>query len=164
MTGFDAILILMAVAILLYEVRLDAGLGLLDAVATLFAAHGSRLAAPLVTEVLRWKPFPGTELSPLAQGITFLVLWVAALAVARLLHRQTRWSMDQWDPAFGLVFGLIIALTAGHITTAVVGSHEMMVHRKLPGYFANSLLGEELRSFPTYHYVVDTLRAAQTSR
>src|SRR5688572_12016772 len=82
MTLFDGLLIILAVGLVIFELRHDAGRALLDAVGTLVSAHLSRLLAPALTDALHWKPFPGTETSPLAQGLLFLGLWLAFLGLS----------------------------------------------------------------------------------
>src|SRR5687768_7676421 len=147
MTWFDMLLFLAVAALVLLEVRQEAGRALLDTLATLAAIHLAGRHAPAVTGALGWAPLPGTEVSPLAYGLCFGVLWAGGLAVAFYLHRHTRWSMDHFDPVFGLAFGLLIAVTVGHVTTDVTARMAIMKHGALPGYLQESCFADELRSF-----------------
>ena len=164
MSWFDVLVCLLVAAVVALEMRQDAGRSVLDTVAAIAAVQVSgHFGAPL-TAHLGWKPFPGTHVSPLAQGLLFLVLWAVGLGLSLYVHRQTRWSMDQFDPVFGLVFGLVIAGAAGHVLCEVTMQAAVMDYGKLPGYLRNSCFAEELRSFQSYHYVLDTFSAAQDSR
>jgi hypothetical protein len=161
MTWFDGLLLLAVAAVVLFEARQEAGRGLLDAVATLAAVAISRVLAVPVTSALHWKPMPGTEVSPGAQGLCFVAAWGVCLLVSYYLHRQTRWSMDHFDLAFGVVFGLLMAVAAGHVLTDVGARMAIMKHGHLPEYYSNSYLADEFRSFRSYHYVINTFEAAQ---
>ncbi len=161
MSLLDVALVLAALVIVLLHMRQDTGRSLLNAVAVIAAAAFCPVPAAALTRAARLMPFPGSEVAPAARAICFLALCVTLLLGAMLLHRHTRWTMDQWDPMFGVVFGLLIATTTGHIVTDVIGSTELMRNGRLPGYFAHSLLGEELRSFKTYRLVLSTFKQAQ---
>src|SRR5437879_4457610 len=101
MSWFDALLLLILGAIFLHEIRQEAGRGLMDALATLIAAHGAAPAAAWLTAALGWKALPGTDSAPLLYGLAFLGLWAGGLAVSFYAHRHTRWSMDNFDLLFG---------------------------------------------------------------
>jgi hypothetical protein len=164
MTWFDVLVLLGVVVLVLFEAQQEAGRGLLDAVATVVAVHLGKVFAPALTEALHWKPLPGTEASPLAQGVCFVGFWIVGLLVSGFVHRQTRWSMDNFDLFFGVAFGLMIAIAVGHVTTDVTARTAIMKHGTLPAYMQNSFMADELRSFRSYHYVLDTFQNAQDGR
>src|SRR5687767_3291811 len=128
MTWFDVLVLLGVVVLVLFEAQQEAGRGLLDAVATVAAVHLGKLFAPALTSALHWKPLPGTEASPLAQGLCFLGFWAVGLCLSTVVHRQTRWSMDNFDLFFGVAFGLMIAIAVGHVTTDVTARQAIMKH------------------------------------
>jgi hypothetical protein len=156
MTWFDVVILIGVVAILLLEMRHEAGRSMLDAVAALLALNVSAHATPALTEAFGWKPLEGTSASPGAFALCFAVLLAAGLLISTVLHRRTRWSMEHYDVAFSTVFGLVVAVTLGHVVTDVTARQALMRHGKLPSYIQGSLVAEELRSFRTYHYVVNT--------
>jgi hypothetical protein len=72
--------------------------------------------------------------------------------------------MDNFDLAFGVAFGLMIAVAAGHVLTDCSARMAIMKQGRLPDYYANSYLADELRSFRSYHYVINTFEEAQRGR
>jgi hypothetical protein len=164
MTWFDALVIAAVVVIVLFEMKQETGRGILDTCATLAAAQFCGAVAPGVTAALGWKPLPGTEVAPLAQGLCFLGLWIAFLLLSRTVHRQTRWTMDHFDPFFGVAFALVIAATAGHVAAGVAVDHAKLKHGQLPEYLSNSAFADELRSFKSYHYVISVFHGYQEGR
>jgi len=161
MNWFDGLVLLLVLAFLTWEARQEAGRALLDTLALVLAlqlAHG--YCGPL-TRALQWQPAPGTETSPLAYGLLFAGLWGASLLLARALHGRTRWSMDHFDPLFGLAFGIVIALGAGHVLTDLLAQTALLNHGTLPPYLQESAFAPELRDFRTYHYVLNTFHGYQ---
>ncbi len=164
MTWFDGLILLVGLAVVAWEVRQEAGRSLLDTIAVLGAAHCSSQYGPAVTRMLHWKPLPGTETSPGAQILCFFAVLALGLWIGRTVHCQLRWSMDQFDWMFGMAFAVVITVTAGHLLTDVVARQAILANGALPEYFDSSLLAEELRSFRSYHYVLETFHNAQGSR
>jgi uncharacterized membrane protein required for colicin V production len=161
MTWFDALVLLIVVGVVLFEARQEAGQGLLDTVATLGAVQISLLYSAPFTAWLGWKPMPEAEVSPGAQLLLFGLCWSVGLLLSRLLHRQTRWSMDHFDLVFGMAFGLMIAVAAGHVVTDSAARMAIMDRGAPPHYMRDSYLVDELRSFRSYHYVLNVFHAAQ---
>ncbi len=164
MTWFDSLIILVSIGIVLYEARQEAGRGLLDAVMTMAAVHFSAELAPAVTLWMQWKPLPGSDSAPLAMLACFLVLWLGGLLISRTLHRQFRWSMDQFDFLFGAVFGMVIAVSLGHVITDMTARFALASTGELPHFVQNSLLADELRNFRSYHYVLAVFHNYQDGR
>jgi hypothetical protein len=156
MTWFDLLILALVVLVIVLEARREAGHSMLDAVAGLAALNFAGLVAAPVTAWLNWKPFPGTEVSPGAFGVSFLVLLLLGLLAASLVHRRTRWSMEHYDLAFSMVFGLVVAVTAGHVLADVTARNGVLRGGEMPAYIQDSVVAEELRSFHTYHYVINT--------
>ena len=161
MTWFDLVILLLAVGLLIRGIRQEAGRGLMDAIATLVAVHFSRLAATGLTHSLGWRAVPGLDCSPLLLALCFAAFWGAGLGLSRLLHSQTRWSMDNFDFLFGIIFGLVVAFSVGHVATEVAEGFATRPDGTLPEYMQNSCLADELRSFHTYHYVINVFHAYQ---
>jgi hypothetical protein len=164
MTWFDGIILLLVLGLVILEARREAGRSLLDAVATLAALHFTHHLAPVLTTNLGWKPLAGTDSAPGAMALAFGLLWAFGLAVAWVLHQRTRWTMEQYDIAFSLAFGLIVAIGAGHMVTEVTARTALARSGEVPPYIRRSLVAEELRSFHTYHYVIDTLGGVRNHR
>ena len=161
MTWIDVLVLVMIVGLIVFEARQETGRALLDTVATIVAVQLSTLYAPMATQWLKWKPLGGTGVSPAAQGLCFLVAWGLGLLLSRWLHSQTRWSMDNFDLVFGTAFGIMIAIAAGHVTTDVGARMAIQKHGHLPSHYANSYMAGELRSFRSYHYVINTFQTYQ---
>jgi hypothetical protein len=164
MTGFDLLLVVLVLAVVAYESRMETGRSLLDTMAVLVALQFSRGFAVHLTPLLGAKPLLGTEFSPLALAFSFGILLVAGLLASKYLHRNVRWSMDQFDLIFGVALGLVLAIALGHGVTDVVAHFAIQKYGYLPAYFHNSLVADELRTFHTYHYVVDVFHGVQSGR
>lgn len=164
MSWFDALMLVIVAALFLFEMKQEAGRGLLDAVGTLAAVQLAALYAPWLTDMMNMKPLPGTAASPLAQGLLFVGFWALALGLSTVLHRQTRWSMDQFDVCFGVLFGLLVAVSVGHVVTDVAARVALMENGALPGYLQQSCFVGELRTFKSYHYVLDVFHSYQYQR
>ncbi len=159
MTWYDGLVLVLFLGLVAWETRQEAGRALLDTVATLAALHMTTEYAPHATALLRLQPLAGTQMAPGAQALCFLGFWSLGLLVSAQLHRLTRWSMDNFDPVFGMVFGLVVAIGVGHAFTDITARMMIQRHNHLPAYMRESLLSEEFRSLRTYHYV---LNACQT--
>jgi uncharacterized membrane protein required for colicin V production len=160
-TWFDALVALLVVAFFVFEMRQEAGRALMDTVATLAALHLAREYAPLLTAALGAAPLPGSQTSPALYGACFGLFWVIGLAVSYQLHCLTRWSFDHVDPVFGALFGIVVGVSVGHVFTDVTARLAVMHYGFLPDYMQNSWVGAELRSFRSYHYVLDVFHAHQ---
>lgn len=161
MTWVDGLVVALVVAIVLFEVRQEAGRGLFDAVATVAAGLLSRPLGAWVTAWQHMQPMAGTDLSPAAQGVCFLGLWIVGLGLSLFLHRQVRWTMDQFDPMCGFVFALLITVAAGHVLTAVAAEQSLLKSGSMPEVMRRSCLAEELRSFRTYNNVLSVFHGYQ---
>jgi len=162
MTWFDGVILLVVVGLVILEARREAGRSLLDAVATLAALHFAQHLAPSLTANFGWRPLEGTTSAPGALAVAFGALWVIGLLVAFVLHSRTRWTMEQYDIAFSLAFGLVVAVGTGHMVTEVAARRGVEKTGQVPPYIRHSLVAEELRSFHSYHYVIDTLSGPGT--
>lgn len=157
MSWFDALILVLLVGVLLFEVRQEAGRALLDAAAALVALWASLSIAPAVTQHLKWRPAPEAAISPGAFALTFAVMLALCLLVSLAIHQRTRWSLEHYDLPFAAIFGLVLAVTLGHVVTDVTAQQALLNEGRVPPYLRQSVLAEELRSFHTYHYVVGTL-------
>src|SRR5262249_26026424 len=164
MSWFDAIVVAAVVGLVVFETRQETGRGLLDTVATLAAAHFSFILAPGATEALGWKPLPGTGISPLAHGILFLGMWGVSLVASRAVHRHTRWTMDHFDPLFGVAFSLVIAATAVDVLAGVTAEQAVLKHGHIPEYLRQSVFADELHRFRSYHYVLSVFHGCQNGQ
>jgi hypothetical protein len=164
MTWFDGFLLLLVIGVVMFEARQESGRGLLDAVATLAAVHFSGQFAPMLTLAMKWKPFPGTEVSPLAQLACFAGFLTVGLFASRTLHKQLRWSMDQFDLVFGVAFGLVVAVSLGHVFTDFAARMAILKYGGVPDCLRNSMLADELRSFRSYNYVLSVFHSYQDGR
>ena len=164
MTWFDGVLLAIAAGVILVQARGEAGQGLLDAVATLCAVHFSPAWGSALTASTGWRPLPGTELSPVAHALSFAVLLALGLCLSRAVHRQTRWSMDQYDLLFSLGFGALMAVVIGHVVTDVTARMALLHGGAVPDYLHGSMVAEELRSFRTYQYVINICGGAHRGR
>lgn len=163
MTWFDGIILLLVVAISVYELRQEAGRALLDTFGTLLAIHVTDLYSPTVGSMLHWKAPHGMESSPQAYLLLFIPAFLLALTLSFLVHRHLRWSLDQYDPVFGLALGVCAAIALTHVVSDMAVRSALVANPKLPDYLASSLFAEELRSFSTYHRVVAVLMQARTA-
>lgn len=162
MTWFDALILALLVGVLLFEVRQEVGRSLLDAVALLVAFFAAAAVAPAMTAHLHWQPVRGTEVSPGAFALCFAGIALVCLLASWLAHHRTRWSLEHYDLPFSAVFGLVVAVTLGHVVTDVTAEQGLLQSGKVPHYIQGSVVASELRTFRTYHYVVNTFEEMQT--
>ena len=163
MTWFDGLILLIVAAVCIYELRQEAGRSLLDAMGTLLAVHVTDLYSPHLGAALHWKAPHGMESSPQAYLLLFVPMFLLALTLSFLAHRNLRWSLDQYDPVFGMALGLCAAIALAHVASDMAMRSALVANPKLPQYLANSLFAEELRTFPTYHRVMAVLMQARTA-
>jgi hypothetical protein len=161
MSGLDVTLLLLIAGLVIWEIRQEAGRSLLDVTVTALVLHLTHIYAAPLTASLGWDALPGGNISPLATALLFGTLWPLGLAVSWYFHRQTRWSMDHFDGAFGFVFGLAMAVMVGHVVTDVAADMAIIKHGRLPDAVAKSAIVDELRSFRTYHELVNALRTTE---
>jgi hypothetical protein len=159
-TWYDVMLLLPIAALVVFELRQEAGRGLLDATVTVAAVQLAGLYAGMVTGLLGWPPTDEGP-APGAYALCFMAFWGGGMALSRLLHRRTRWSMDQFDPLFGGIFGLVVAISFGHALAGFTASWAVSQQGQMPDYVQNSWLGAELRSFRTVHLVIETIQGYQ---
>lgn len=164
MTWFDLLFVILVLAVVVWEARMETGRALLDTVAVIAAMQFSRLPAAALTDAMNWRPLPGSDMSPLASLISFSILLVLGLVLSKVLHRHARWSMDQFDLLFGAALGLVMAVALGHQVADITARFVIERHGFLPDYYQNSLVADELRSFRTYHYVVAVFHTYQNGR
>jgi hypothetical protein len=164
MSWIDALVLLCIGGIAVLQARLEFGQGIWNLAATLAAARLSLALAPGLTAAAHWQPYPESNISPLAHGLCFLGVWGALLLAARLVHRQTRWSLEQYDPLVGVAFGLVIAVVAGHTLIDVSARETLLAHGSLPPVIRNSAVVSELRSFSTVQTLEHVLKTCRNSR
>ena len=99
--------------------------------------------------------------SPLVQCVLFSVLLVVGLGVSRLLHKHSGWSLDRFDPVFGVVFGLVLAGIVGHTLSDVTARMTMRPNGREAHFVASSSLAQELRTFSAYHDVIRTIDSSR---
>jgi hypothetical protein len=150
MHWLDIALALLMVAVVIFEGRQEAGRAMLDTVAGLGAYHLTHLYDEPMTQLFGLAGLPDSHAAPMVQLALFAGLLGLGLFLARLLHKQSRWSMDRFDPVFGITFGLVLAALIGH-TTADLTTRMTMAPNGVPAAFvANSNVAHELRTFSTY--------------
>lgn len=164
MTWVDGLLLLLAAACVVWEIRLEAGRGLMDCLATLGAIAVARALAPAVTAWTHLPAHPGSDVSGWALLLAFVPVWLVLMALAWVIHVRTRWSMEQGDLYFGAVFGLILAGALGHFACDVSFQLTLGTDHQVPGALRDSLLAEELRSFRSVHFVWNTMYSASHAR
>jgi hypothetical protein len=164
MTWFDLLFVVLVLAVVVWESRMETGRALLDTVAVLAAMQFSRGLAAVLTDAFQWRPLPGSPMSPLALLIAFSVLLLLGLLLSKALHHHARWSMDQFDLLFGAALGLVIAVALGHQVADITARFVIEKNGFLPEFYQNSLVADELRSFRTYHYVVAVFHGYQSGR
>jgi uncharacterized membrane protein required for colicin V production len=159
-TWFDLAALVPLAAILTFEVRQEFGRGLLDTLATLIALYfAARLAVPVGWRLDLWTT-PNANTALTFCGL-FVLLLLLGLLASRFAHRIIRLSVDQFDPLFGVIFGLAIALMAGHaLMTAAWEFHGGF----LPDYLADSRLGSELLNLHSLRQVVGSMQQMVLNR
>jgi hypothetical protein len=165
MNWFDGLVIALAILVVVFEARQEAGRALLDALFTVVAFQMAGAHEAALTRAFHWPVLPGTEAAPTAYAILFGTYWAVGLGCARLIHGRTRWSMDHFDPLCGLAFGLLIAVAVGHVFADVSVRLAMQnPGGEVPAYIAQSRVTPELREFRSYHQLVAWVETARRYR
>ena len=147
----DGIIIVIIIALILWEVRRDLGQSLFDTVALLLGLRVAWWLGPLLA------PSLGMGNPNLARGVALLIVFVVAsagaLVVGWYLHRLTLWTLDQFDRVSGLMLGFTSAVIVCHL---LVTSVALMGATKWgpPKYVKQSWLAQEALSFRTCKQVV----------
>ncbi len=140
---YDVLALVPLIGILVFETRQEFGRGLLDTLAAAFAFYIAHRCYPVVADALRLSSDYWAN-SAIAFGSLFVFLLAIGLLTSRALNRQFRMSYDQYDPAFGAVFGLALALVVGHGFTTTLWEYH---GGSAPRYLAESRVADELASF-----------------
>jgi uncharacterized membrane protein required for colicin V production len=152
---YDAIVLVPLLAIVIFEMRQEFGRGLLDTLAALIALYlAASWAAPAApTLFLSADPSRNVAYSFL---VLFGILLLLCCLASRFLHKMVfQISVDQFDPFFGLVFGLAVAVIIGHsVTSGLYGCYPSAT----PAYLSNSLLANELLSLRSLREIVGQLQ------
>jgi len=149
MNGFDLVLGAALVGVVYYESKGEVGRAFLDLLATILALVAARQVEVPLTLALHWKPAPGSAGSPLAFALVALPLWCGFVLLGRLIHSQTRFSLEAVDGIFSTVLGIALAATLGHGITETAIRIERAAHKQTPAYLAESALARELSTFRT---------------
>jgi uncharacterized membrane protein required for colicin V production len=151
---FDLMLAIVLVGIVAIEIRQGMARGLLD---TLAAAASLFLAATFALPLSDW-------LHPGAGGasgsvVTFLVLFGLLMALGCTLGRMVshlwlHFTPDMFDPMFGALAGMALAVIIGDTLTA---SLYIYYGDGTPSFLAHSQLAGTLRHLPSFPLVASAL-------
>ncbi len=157
---FDILTVSVMLGVVAYEMRQEFGRALLDMALLLAAVYVSRSVAPWAGGAVQVSADAGINETVVTGGL-FLVLAVLGILFSRFLHRCSRWTMDQFDPIFGVAFGLVTAIVVGHSLTHFMAGVTSVPGAGPPPYLSQSVVAQELVSFRSYHFLVDTLERYQ---
>ena len=157
---FDILTVSVMLGVVAFEMRQEFGRALLDMALLLAAVYVSRSVSPWVAGAVHLHPDAALNQTVVTGGL-FVVLAALGIALSRFLHRCSRWTMDQFDPVFGLAFGLVAAVVVGHSLTHFVAGVSSVPGAGPPPFVSRSVVAQELVSFRSYHYLVDTLERYQ---
>jgi uncharacterized membrane protein required for colicin V production len=147
----DGFLVLVIVALVLWEVRRDLGQSLFDTMALLLGLRLAQWLGPSLAPQL------GMSSPNHARGVALLIVFVIAsglgLVAGYFLHRLTLWTLDQFDRVSGLMLGFSSAIILCHVLVTSVALCGM-TKGSPPRYVKRSYLAQEMLSFRTCRRVV----------
>ncbi len=147
----DGFLVLVAIVVILWEIRRDLGQALFD---TLSLVLGLRLALWLGPSLSRHL---GMGDANHARAVALLLLFVAGAGVGLIagfyLNTLTRWTLDQFDRVAGVLLGFSGAVIVCHVlVTAIVLFGTTKAGP--PTQVVRSSLAQEALTFHTFRQVV----------
>jgi hypothetical protein len=153
LTWVDLLIVAVVAIVVLFEVRRDFGQALFDAVAVLISLRVALWIYPWAAHAI---PLAASDRTN--KGVWLLLSFVlcvgVGLVLARFAHEGTRWSLESFDPAFGLIFGVTAAVMISHVIVKSVVIFYAAKHG-MPKCIAESALGGELLTFKSYHALRD---------
>jgi uncharacterized membrane protein required for colicin V production len=153
-TWFDFGAIFPFAAIVAFETRQEFGRALLDALAALLALYlAARFTDPV--SVGFTLTAPAHVNTAVTFGALFVVFLILGLTASRFAHHFTRLTVERFDPVFGFVFGLAIAVIVGHGVVSVIWEY---YEGSPPPLVARSWAANELLNLHTLRGVVGSVQ------
>ena len=155
MTWFDAVTLLLIVAIIWLESTRGFGRALFDAVGAIIALKVSQFAAKPLAEAIPVLSGAATN-EAFWLATVFVVLAVLVVIASRFLYETTLLSLDVLDPVVGGILGAVCGLVSAHVLlrTLLLAYGQSDAAKVLLGSF----VGHELLQFRTFHTVVTALQ------
>lgn len=155
--GFGAVLI----ALIWSQARGELGKALLDTLSTVFALVLAHQGEATVAQFLHWQGPHSSAGSARAFLLVFLGLWSVLMLAGRLIHSQTRFSLDQVDRVFCTVLGIVMAVLLAHVVTSTGARLAIERNDRIPEYLRDSWIATEFRNFRTPRMLVRAQAEAQ---
>jgi uncharacterized membrane protein required for colicin V production len=150
-TWLDGLLLLVGVALVIWELRRDLGQALFDTVALVVGLRLALWVGPGLA------PHLGLANPNDARAIALLVVFAIGTTVGLVagfyLNAVTRWTLDQFDRVAGLLLGFSGSVIVCHVLVAffaLLGTTKTGP----PQYIAHSPLAQEALTFRTFHEVI----------
>jgi uncharacterized membrane protein required for colicin V production len=147
----DVFLVLVAVALTVWEIRRDLGQSVFDTIALILGLRLAMWLGPILA------PDLGMDSINQARGVALLLVFLVAsgvgLAAGYYVHRITLWTLDQFDRVSGLLLGFSSAVIVCHV---LVASFALMgtTNAGPPRYIKQSFLAQEALTFRTCRQVI----------
>ncbi len=154
MTWFDAVAILLIIAIAWLESIRGFGRAIFDFVGALIALKVSMFAsAALAGAVPLMESEAGSE--GFWMAIVFMVLVILVVIATKFIYESTLLSLDVLDPIVGGVLGVASGVVVAHVFLRVMVT--AYADTEFANVVLNSLMGQEIVRFRTYHLLVTAL-------
>ncbi len=155
MNVIDAVIVIMIAAIVVIETKRGFGRVIFDFAALFAAARAASIAAPTAAGAVHLaKDAPANEAIWLA--MLFVILGCALVYVGKVAYDHTQISLDLFDPMFGGVAGVGVAVTVAHVLLCALAISSN-VGVSPPEVLAGSTLGMEFYRFGAYHQMMHFL-------
>jgi uncharacterized membrane protein required for colicin V production len=155
MAWTDIVALILIASVAWMESHRGFGRSLFDVVGAIISLKVAELVSEMLTVAAPVLSSPnGTH--AFWYSAVFLVLAVLTILGTKVIYDTTLLSLDVLDPLVGAIFGLISGLIVAHVflNTLQLGYTGDDVTALL-----NTLMGEELLQFRTYHAIVTALQS-----
>ncbi len=155
MTWFDAVAILLIIAIAWLESMRGFGRAIFDFVGGLIALKISIFVARPLAQAA---PLMRSEASAEAfwMAMIFIVLAVLIVVATKFIYETTLLSLDVLDPVVGGVLGVAIGVIIAHLfLRAMMAAY---ADTEFANTVLNSFVGQEIVAFRSYHRLVQALQ------
>jgi len=150
----DFLIVLIFVFVPLAQLKRGFGKAVFDLAALLLAVYTSSTLLEPLAGAVKLAADPSIN-EAAVYATSFVVIGGVLMLVGKLLYERTLVSVDPFEPFFGGICGIAIAIILCHVgvRSLALGAGPDAV----PPVIANSAMGTEFLTFETYHRLLEVL-------
>ena len=155
MAWFDLVALALIVAVIWLESHRGFGRSVFDLLGAIISLKVAGLVSEPLAAAAPLLATPGANRA-FWLVVVFVVLAVLTVIGSKFIYETTLMSLDVLDPLVGGILGLASGIVVAHIFMRMLLLSQG--EGEAAGVVLNSLMGEELLQFRTYHRVVTSLQ------